>query len=346
MDTTSPSRMTAFFEGMPCTISELIDVQMHAGNPRYPLNDGIATSPRMDSSATASRSAVVMPGVTAALSFSRVRPTTSPASRISAISSSVLIWINVASLSERTECGERPLRHVVDGTHRVDAHEYAGLGVVAHQRCRLLVVDLEPVTDRLRLVVVALEQLATADVTHTLRRRRVEVQMPDVSAAPAGTPSGQPPDHLVVVDHELQDHVEGRPPVEQHVVERLCLRHVAREAVEQEALAGVVLLESCDDHSDRDLVRNEVAGVHELLRLLAELGALADIGAEDVTRRDLRDPEVCGDELGLRPLSRSGGPDEDQTHHCAATSGGSPRSCAASAGSRSAWRCRDPHRRG
>src|SRR4051812_21732781 len=239
----------------------------------------------MDSSATASRSAVVMPGVTAALSFSRVRPTTSPASRISAISSSVLIWINVASLPERTECGERPLRHVVDGTHRVDAHEHAGLGVVTHQRCRLLVVDLEPVTDRLRLVVVALEQLATADVTHTLRRRRVEVQMPDVSAAPAGTPSGQPPDHLVVVDHELQDDVERRARVEQQVAERLRLGDVARKAVEQETLAGVVLLQPGDDHPDGDLVRHEVAGVHELLRLLAELGPLTDVRTEDVTGR-------------------------------------------------------------
>src|SRR3954449_5998774 len=346
MDTTSPSRMTAFFEGMPCTISELIDVQMHAGNPRYPLNDGIAPSPRMDSSATASRSAVVMPGVTAAFSFSRVRPTTSPASRISAISSSVLIWIKVASLPERAKRGESPLRHVIHGTHRVDAHEHTSLRVVAHQRRRLFVVDLEPVTDRLRLVVVTLEQLATADVTHTLRRWRVEVQMPDVSAAAAGTPSGQPPDHLVVVDHELQDDVERCAAVEQQVVERLRLRDVAGEAVEQEALAGVVLLEPGDDHPDRDLVGHEIAGVHELLGLLAELRALADVRAEDVTGRDLRDPEVGGDELGLRPLSRSGGPDEDQTHHCAATSGGSPRSCAASAGSRSAWRCRDPHRRG
>src|SRR3954449_11600440 len=120
----------------------------------------------MDSSARASRSAVVTPGATAAFSFSRVRPTTRPASRISAISSSVLIWINVASLPERTEGGQSPLRHVVDGTHRVDAHEHASLGVVAHQRRRLLVVDLEPVTDRLRLVVGTLGKLATAGGPH------------------------------------------------------------------------------------------------------------------------------------------------------------------------------------
>src|SRR4051794_16294997 len=141
----------------------------------------------------ASRSAVVIPGVTAALSFSRVRPTTSPASRISAISSSVLIWINALSLPEGPERGERSLRHVVDGTHGVDAHQDAGLGVVAHQRRRLFVVDLESVPDRLRLVVVALEQLAAADVTDTLRRRRVGGPMPEVPTTPARTPSPQGP---------------------------------------------------------------------------------------------------------------------------------------------------------
>src|SRR3954451_10336293 len=126
----------------------------------------------------ASRSAVVIPGVTAALSFSRVRPTTSPASRISAISSSVLIWINALSLPEGPERGERSLRHVVDGTHGVDAHQDAGLGVVAHQRRRLFVVDLESVPDRLRLVVVALGKPAAPRVPNTPPPQRGGVTKP------------------------------------------------------------------------------------------------------------------------------------------------------------------------
>src|SRR3954466_12716769 len=115
----------------------------------------MAPPPRSASSAGASRSAVLMPGVTAAFSFSRVRPTTSPASRISAISSSVLIWINAlpllyaaaiipaASAAVGTQCSQCPFCDVVDRTHRVDAHEDTGLGVVAHQRRGLLVIDLE-----------------------------------------------------------------------------------------------------------------------------------------------------------------------------------------------------------
>src|SRR3954452_6306017 len=134
----------------------------------------------------ASRSAVVMPGRAAALSFSSVRPTTSPAWRMRAISASDLIWITPllspqpARLSKGSQRGDGAVGHVVDRAHGVDAHEDARLGVVADQRGRLLVVDLQPVPDRLGHVVVALEQVATADVAGALGRRRVEVDVPDV----------------------------------------------------------------------------------------------------------------------------------------------------------------------
>ena len=54
---------------------------------------------------------------------------------------------------------------------------------------------------------------------------------------------------------------------EQHLVEDLGLRHVAREPVEQEALRGVVLGQPVADHPDGDLVGHQVAGVHVLARL-------------------------------------------------------------------------------
>src|SRR5947209_3578451 len=185
-----------------------------------------------------------MPGSTAAFSFSSVRATTRPASRMSAISLSLLYWIMRApSAAVGPQRRDRPVGHVVDGPHRVDTDEQTLLRVVADERRGLLVVDLEPVPDRLRLVVVALEQLTAAAVAHTLRRRRVEVQMPDVPAVTAGAAPGQPAYDLVVVDHELEHHVERRVRRQQQVVEGLGLRHVAREAVEQEALGRVVLRE-------------------------------------------------------------------------------------------------------
>ena len=90
--------------------------------------------------------------------------------------------------------------------------------------------------------------------------------------------------------------------------------HVAREAVEQEAVLGVRLLHPVLGHADGDLVGDQVAGVHVRLRLLAQLGVLADVGAEEVARGDVRDRQVLGKERGLRSLARTGRSDEDDSH--------------------------------
>ena len=133
-------------------------------------------------------------------------------------------------------------------------------------------------------------------------------------AGAAGTATGQPPDHLVVVDDELEHHVELDAAVGEHVVEDLGLRDRAREAVEQEAAVRVVLGQPVADHVDGDVVRDEVAPVHERLGLEPERGPLADVRAEDVAGRDLGHREVLGDELRLCPLAGSGWPDEDEAH--------------------------------
>ena len=73
--------------------------------------------------------------------------------------------------------------------------------------------------------------------------------------------------------------------------ERVGLLLVAWEAVEQEAVARVALAEPLGDHADDHVVGHELACVHVALRLLAQLGSLGDLAAEDVTGRDVGEPE-------------------------------------------------------
>src|SRR5437870_2828666 len=49
--------------GIPCTTSSFTDAQIEAGKPRYPRNDGVGPSSLIRFSATASRSAVVVPAL-------------------------------------------------------------------------------------------------------------------------------------------------------------------------------------------------------------------------------------------------------------------------------------------
>src|SRR4051812_48816984 len=123
----------------------------------------MAPSPQMDSSAMASRSAVLTPGATAARTRSSARLTTSPAARMSSICASVLIWMccvrNTRSAPEWLECVGGPLGDILDRTGRIDAHQLALAGIEAHEGRGLGGVHPQPLGNGLRLVVVALEEL-------------------------------------------------------------------------------------------------------------------------------------------------------------------------------------------
>ena len=67
-----------------------------------------------------------------------------------------------------------------------------------------------------------------------------------------------------------------------------------------------------EDHADDHLVGHEVAAVHELLGLPAELGALLDRGAQHVARGDVGQAEVLVQALGLGALAGPGRAEEDE----------------------------------
>ncbi len=77
------------------------------------------------------------------------------------------------------------------------------------------------------------------------------------------------------------------PRSRQHAVERRGLRHGAREAVEDEALAGVGLLDALGDDADHDVVGHQAAARHDLLRLQADRRAGLHRRAQHVAGREL-----------------------------------------------------------
>ncbi len=111
----------------------------------------------------------------------------------------------------------------------------------------------------------------------------------------------------------MQDHArQVATEVVERRVERLRLADRAREAVEQEAVTGIVALDALDDHADDHLVGHELAGIHERLRLHAEFGAVGDRLAQHVAGGDVREVEVLADPLGLRALPGAGRTEQDE----------------------------------
>jgi hypothetical protein len=173
------------------------------------------------------------------------------------------------------------------------------------------VVDVEALLDRLGLVVVALDQRRAVDVAAALVLGRVELDVVD-AAGLRDAPAGQAADDLLVGRLDQQHRGELPPGGLQVLRERVGLGHGPREAVEQEAVGGLVAAQAFEDHADDHVVGNEVAGVHVLLGLAAELGPLVHRLAQDVPRREVRQVEVLGEALGLGALAGTGRTKEDQ----------------------------------
>ena len=95
----------------------------------------------------------------------------------------------------------------------------------------------------------------------------------------------------------------ARSRLVQSLVERLGLRDGAGEAVHQEALGRVGLLQAVLDDADHHAVGHQLAGVHVLLGLQAHLGLVLDRRAQDVAGGDVGDAVFGHDAAGLGALA-------------------------------------------
>ena len=115
------------------------------------------------------------------------------------------------------------------------------------------------------------------------------------------------------VGHLDQQH-RGQAPLQANEcpAQRLRLSFVAREAVEQEAIAGVVHADPLGDHPHDHLVGHELSRLHVPLRLPAERGAVRHLRTQHVARRDVREREVALQTVRLGALARTRRAEEDQ----------------------------------
>ena len=91
-------------------------------------------------------------------------------------------------------------------------------------------------------------------------------------------------------------------------IERHSLGGVAREAVEDEALLGVIGGKALLDKVDHELVGNELASVHVLLSLNTKLGATLDGSTQQVARGNVATPNSATSSCATVPLPAPGAP--------------------------------------
>ena len=124
----------------------------------------------------------------------------------------------------------------------------------------------------------------------------------------------------------------------------LGLRDRAGHTVEDIPVCTIRLGQTVPDDADDDLVRNQIALVHECLRFETGLRAIPDCFSEDVPGGNGRDPEPLGQDFCLRALPRAGSSQQDQSHvQPPVISQGSRSSCASASAPR--WLRRSPEQR-
>ncbi len=109
---------------------------------------------------------------------------------------------------------------------------------------------------------------------------------------------------------EVQDPVDERDPAERHG-----LGDVPGKPVQEEAEAGVRMIEPLPEQAEDQIVRDEVARLHVTLGLPTEIGVSRDRGPEEITGGEMRDPELFREARGLGPFARPGRPEEDDAPH-------------------------------
>ena len=86
----------------------------------------------------------------------------------------------------------------------------------------------------------------------------------------------------------------------------------AREAVENETVAAVRLVDPLGDDAVDDLVGDKVATIHDLFGGKTHRRLCGDRRTQDVTGRKLRDAEALDENLGLSPLADARRSEKDQ----------------------------------
>src|SRR5918997_634336 len=151
-----PSSRILLGDGIPCTISSSIEMHNVLGNPYSPLNDGAAPSwLRMNRSASASRSSVLMPGRRTSRIRASVPATIRPARPMMSISrgdlSVIMLLGKSLSHSFSDFLNRSPSGNMAD--------QISSLVPVEHG-CGLLSIGLEPDGDGTRIVVGPLLHVA------------------------------------------------------------------------------------------------------------------------------------------------------------------------------------------
>src|SRR5690606_1265124 len=225
---------------------------------------------------------------------------------------------SAARCGSASQAVKNPLPDIV---HRADARDTdIGRGLVAALICQLLVkvdqrtslrlVYLKTLAHGFLAVAIALNQAFTGAIVLAVNIRRVVLEVIHAAGARVNAAARQALDDFLVGNIQLDDKIDINAGIDQC----LRLRNGAREAVEQEALGTVIVLDALFHQANDDFIGHQATGIHYFLRFQTQRGSRFYGSSQHVTGGDLRNTELLHDELGLSALTGAGCAKQNDSH--------------------------------
>lgn len=194
--------------------------------------------------------------------------------------------------------------HLFDALLAVNFFEQARVAIKIDEWRGLRVIDVEPILNRLRFVVVALSQLRAVFVAFAGNLGRIGKQIIHRSASWANPARRQSINQQLVAHLDVQHRADFLFLFRQRGFERVGLRDRARKAIERHAFGAIGACDAFHHHLDGHIVRHQLTLVHKRLGEHAEWRLFGNVLAEEIAARNVREPELLPQEIGLRAFAR------------------------------------------
>jgi hypothetical protein len=232
---------------------------------------------------------------------------------------------NAARGSVLLEDVQQALPHLAGLLRGVDLLPDASVAVVVNDRASLIVVGTETLAESALVVVGTLDERLAGHIVDHAGLGRVEDLVVRAAGGGVHEAASDAGNKKLVGDLELDGVLQRLRLALEHAVELDGLGNGARETVEDEArrhvstaascllfrnpsndvpvLALLVVVQLVLDHANHDLVRHQLALVHNLLGLATELGLSGDLRAQHVAGGQVASAVLLLDLRGLGTLA-------------------------------------------
>jgi len=211
------------------------------------------------------------------------------------------------------ECLRRPgcnVRHFADRVYAL--HRHIVRIIPLYDRRSEILIDIEPILDRVRLVVLATNQ-ATAITARTRRARLQSLERRLTHVARRAR--AQSPNQFSVIGVEEQHRIDLATDAGERLGESFSLRHSTHCAVENCAARRLGRRHRFAQNTKNHRIGDEISAIHELFGFQSERRALTYGSAEQIARRDLGNAKTSCKQLALSSLPSARRSEQNNYHY-------------------------------